>query len=265
MSRLYTFGCSFSRYFWPTWATLLHTIKEGENWAMPGMGNKFIFESFVECMITNKINKNDTVIIMWTSWFREDRFLNGDWMSGGNVYNHQFYDNDFLKKYWDDEGAVLHTLNYMSATLTILESIGCKYIFACAFPLFQVAETQYKNMLEDIVDINKFTKYIDFIKQYEHNIVYEPLMQDKYSNDIIFNKTPWSNGPAKDNHPTPEKQYLYVKDNLLPKLELNSEEIIQLNSNADTIVKDFKIKLESNNYTHPMCENSVVEKLKNRI
>ena len=40
---LYTFGCSFTKYVWPTWADLLLSQVDGENWGMCGGGNKFIF------------------------------------------------------------------------------------------------------------------------------------------------------------------------------------------------------------------------------
>ena len=54
--------------------------------------------------ITNNITSDDTVIIMWSSWAREDRYINNNWILAGNVYNaKQFYDEDFLKKIEDEQ------------------------------------------------------------------------------------------------------------------------------------------------------------------
>jgi hypothetical protein len=126
--RLFTFGCSFTKYHWPTWADLLLTQTEGENWGQSGGGNRFIFESLIECNLKNNITNDDTVIIMWTSFFREDRYING-WAGFGNVYNAKpFYDDHFLKKYWNDKGSILNNLNFICAAIKILRSIGCKWV-----------------------------------------------------------------------------------------------------------------------------------------
>lgn len=254
MSRLYTFGCSFTNYVWPTWATLLLTVKNGENWALPGMGNKFIFESLVECNVTHKLTKDDIVIIMWSSWFREDRFIADKWLEGGNVYNHHFYDKSFIEKYYDEKGAVLHNLNFMSAAIMLLESIGCKYIVSSAFPLFQLNENMDGldlTMLDDIVDVKIFKKYIDFITQ-NMNIIHEPFLQDKYhSHNIIYKNRPWNKKPGPDWHPTPDKHFLYLKDHILPKLNFTKEEILNLECNVTKIINDFYENLEKTDYEHP--------------
>ena len=44
--RLFTFGCSMTKYYYPTWADILGKHWEYfENWAEPGGGNQFIFNS----------------------------------------------------------------------------------------------------------------------------------------------------------------------------------------------------------------------------
>ena len=67
MSRLFTFGCSFTKYHWPTWANILgKEFDQHQNWAEPGAGNHFILNSLVECNLRNNILPDDTVGIMWT-------------------------------------------------------------------------------------------------------------------------------------------------------------------------------------------------------
>ena len=74
--RLYTFGCSFTQYFWPTWADILgQEFDYYENWGKLGGGNQFIFNSIIECSLRNKLTPNDTVAIMWTNVTREDRYI----------------------------------------------------------------------------------------------------------------------------------------------------------------------------------------------
>ena len=77
-NRLFTFGCSFTEYRWPTWANILgQNFDQFENWGQPGGGNTFILNSLMECINRNIIQANDTVIIMWTSIGREDRWVKG--------------------------------------------------------------------------------------------------------------------------------------------------------------------------------------------
>jgi len=139
--RLFTFGCSFTKYHWPTWADLLLSQTEGENWGSSGGGNKFIFESLIECDVKNKLTEDDSVIIMWTSFFREDRYIKNHWINVGNVYNAEpLYDKKFLQTYWDDFGAAFNNLNFICAAIRILNGVGCKWKMASMLPLLKFNE-----------------------------------------------------------------------------------------------------------------------------
>jgi len=73
--RLYTFGCSMTSYFYPTWADILgQEFSYYENWGEPGAGNTFIFNSVVECLARNNITNNDTIIVMWSGISRIDYY-----------------------------------------------------------------------------------------------------------------------------------------------------------------------------------------------
>ena len=44
--RAFVFGCSFTQYYWPTWADILgREFNKFENWGQCGGGNQFIFNS----------------------------------------------------------------------------------------------------------------------------------------------------------------------------------------------------------------------------
>ena len=46
--RFFAFGCSFTNYYWPTWADIIGQDSNFyENWAQPGAGNHFIFNSIM--------------------------------------------------------------------------------------------------------------------------------------------------------------------------------------------------------------------------
>jgi hypothetical protein len=105
MARLFTFGCSFTQYMWPTWAHIVGYDMgiEFHNFALAGLGNVGIQHRIIEADIKHNFQKDDIIMIMWTSWCREDRVKNGIWIPAGSVLNrsNDIYDQKFVKKYWD--------------------------------------------------------------------------------------------------------------------------------------------------------------------
>lgn len=146
MNRLFTFGCSFTNYRWPTWADILgKEFTQFENWGRAGAGNSFIFYALAECIKRNNITADDTVIIMWTSIAREDRWVNGDWLTYGNIYNQPVYDDTFIKTLVDPMGYLIKDLATISMTKKVLESIGCTWHFLSMLPLDHYNDNQIYN------------------------------------------------------------------------------------------------------------------------
>lgn len=167
MKRLFTFGCSFTQYEWPTWADIIgREFEFYENWGRCGGGNHFIFNSLNECIIRNKLGKNDTVVIMWTNIYREDRYTKNQWITIGNIYGQpqEFLDKFFVKKYSDDRGYLIRDLAFIHASKKILDQIGAKYIFLSMVPISNI--DQYSAVkatnVADVIDLYKET--IDFIR-----------------------------------------------------------------------------------------------------
>lgn len=107
MSRLFTFGCSYTLWPWPTWADIVaHELKiPHQNWGLPGLGNVGINNRIIECDLKNNINSDDYVLVVWSSWTREDRFKvkkshtpYTGWSCFGDVFD--TYDKQFVDNYW---------------------------------------------------------------------------------------------------------------------------------------------------------------------
>jgi len=136
MSRLFTFGCSFTSYSWPTWADIVgQEFDQFQNWGRTGAGNSFIFHSVVECNKRQNLNKHDTVIIMWTGICREDRYTKKrGWITPGSIYNQFEYPQEYVEKFVDYTGCLLRDLSYVSAVRQMLDAIGCTYYFLSMTP-----------------------------------------------------------------------------------------------------------------------------------
>lgn len=123
MTRIFTFGCSVTSYAWPTWPVIMsYDLKiPCYNFAHPGMGNVGIYHMVLYADMLYKFTENDIILIMWSSWSREDRFLNGDWVGGGSVFHDNFYDRKFLKKYWDHDNDVIKNASAIIAITKMYE------------------------------------------------------------------------------------------------------------------------------------------------
>ena len=109
-NRVFCFGCSFTEYQWPTWATILQKDLDIPvyNWGLCGLGNKGIFSKLIQCDIKYNFTEKDLIMIVWSSWTREDRYINGHWNNGGNILNNHYYDRKFIEKYWDWENDIIN-------------------------------------------------------------------------------------------------------------------------------------------------------------
>jgi len=198
MERLFTFGCSFTNYNYPTWADILGLEYDVyDNWGRIGAGNHFIMYSLSECIARNKISKDDTVFIMWTTIAREDRFIKGEWVTEGSVYNSS-YTKEMITNYTDPEGYLLTNMSIIYATEQILKGIGCKYTFMNIVPFFEVDDS-HKMLKFDVSAMeNRVASVFGSTIETIENSVFENI----YNNE-------W---PSRDDtHPTPMEHYQYLK------------------------------------------------------
>lgn len=105
--RFFAFGCSFTNYYWPTWADIIakHLDIEYYNYGIQGLGNVGIMHRIIEADLTHAFNDNDLIIVVWSDWNREDRFYNDTWFAEGGVF--KSYSEDFVEKYWAIENDIV--------------------------------------------------------------------------------------------------------------------------------------------------------------
>ena len=135
MTRFFAFGCSFTNSKNPTWADIVaHEYEHYQNWGQAGAGNSFIFYSLMECHKRNQITPNDVVMIMWSSIGREDRYVGGEWLTPGSIYNQTEYNDAFVKKFTDPTGYLLRDAAHLAGAKAVLDAIGCRYYFFSIVP-----------------------------------------------------------------------------------------------------------------------------------
>ena len=121
MSRLFTFGCSFTNYRWSTWADILGAhYDEYQNWGQSGAGNHYIFNSVMEADQRSQFSAGDTVIVCWTSSHREDRYTSR-WQTLGNIFYTDIYTKEY-KQEITNRGCLIRDIALVKAVKIMLEN-----------------------------------------------------------------------------------------------------------------------------------------------
>ena len=256
MTRLYVLGCSFSNYAWPTWADMLGLeFDEYENWAFPGLGNRAIAERVAEIHAKNKLTKDDTVVIQWTSHLRHDWHAtdtrhqdNAGWKTSGSLFNYinqEIFDEKWIKTFWSETSYIMHTFNNILLTQEFLNGIGCNWRMTSIGYInkmnsdypdgehgeqtsdINVWESQpslkvYKKIFDDE------TKWIMPVGTFAWNHELKPYKFKSMQDQAVF---------AIDRHPTIQQHKDYLDKHVLPSLGISQKQTKKTNYWIDTINK----------------------------
>jgi hypothetical protein len=234
--RFFSFGCSFTKYYWSTWADIVGIhIGESYNYGWPAAGNTYIASSIIEANKRHKFNSNDLVMVMWTNIAREDRYVRDGWVCAGNIYNQSHYDKNFIMNLTCPRGYFLRDMLHIESSKILLESTGCHWDFMSMVPIAQIS--QYDNSLEESHDI--FEMFSDNIKIIKPS-VYEVIYNFDYHS---------RNGGIKIKHTD-----LMIRDDYHPNPAMHLEYLekiypyIDINSNVKEIISNTTLELTNLSY-----------------
>ncbi len=221
--RLFTFGCSYTRYYWPTWASILGREYEYfENWGQPGIGNRAILEKLTECIMNNELTSNDTIIIQWSDFHRFDVHmpmpsLPEGWAQGGNMLLAEDFSKSWISSVWNEKSYIMHSLNFISLAIMVLNSLPCKWYM-----------TSIHDIKKDILnnpDKTVAIELINYLKIFDHKNWLVPM-------DVFFENFDFpikelmndNNIFEKDLHPIPIAHYAWLKEILVPVIKKDPSE-----------------------------------------
>lgn len=236
--RFFAFGCSFTQYYWPTWADIVSKeFKESYNYGCNGAGNFFIYQSLIEAILRHKINKDDLVMVMFSNVTREDRFTkNRGWITPGNLYFQNEYDEKFTKNYMCDHGYLMRDLNLVTGCILALDSIGCDYKFMSMVP--------FNSKQSDGIKMSEIDYLLKFYKTTLDTV--EPSVLDTIFKGDWNTRQPrpvynvsWQKEKYVDNHPTPS-EYLEYLQTIISNIQFNEPTLkFVQQSNQQVLSKDF--------------------------
>lgn len=205
--RIFAFGCSCTKYFWPTWADIIGTeAKQFYNYGKSGAGNLFISNSIVEANLKHKFTKNDLVLVMWSSISREDRYKDNNWITPGNIFTQGEIPMEFVYKFADSRFYLLRDLGLIATTDTYLSNTNAHYEMLSMTQFIETQITYNNNMID--------TWYKDIVELYKPviNRVHKDICTTVYNG--VWPTTPirghGGKGQTADYHPTPKGYLKYI-------------------------------------------------------
>jgi hypothetical protein len=200
--RLFTFGCSFTHYIYPTWADLVAkemSHAEYYNFGTAGSGNLLISNRIAQANSKFEFTETDLILIMWSSACREDRYVDDVWITPGNVFIQKHaYDKDFVKKYADPVGYIIRDMGLIELTKGYLSKLPCKTLYFAIDDLVGENKTDIKYDRKAQASLSKIN---DIYKSTLDGIF--PSVLETIGNDIKVKH--WlddQNKPYFDSHPS---------------------------------------------------------------
>ena len=140
---IYTLGCSFTKWHWPTWSDWLEAYSDQPvtNWAYPGFTNELIYQTLLANL--DNIKPTDHVYIMWTGNNRACNWYDQEWIEQHQC--HGFFP-DQSSRLWlmsnrpwqglykthpdylpSQTHMIVNNFTIMFNTQLLLKNIGCRY------------------------------------------------------------------------------------------------------------------------------------------
>ena len=207
--RFFVFGCSFTNYYWPTWADIISKeMPEVEyyNFGRCGAGNPFISNRVVEADIKLKFTDTDLVMVMWTTLCREDRYFHNNWNTPGNIFTQNIYNQEFVEKFCDPKGYLIRDLALIKLTTEYLNNSPATPILLNCQPYHEQQQRNHLNQLDpQVMEILEL--YSDMIKSTPTSI-FELEMNNFWSHGHVYKDS--NHGLFQDYHPGPKRYYNYL-------------------------------------------------------
>jgi len=195
--HVWTFGCSFTKYHWKTWADHLSDIYgKVTNCGLAGAGNYYIFQRILQEYSLGNIDRNDLIMICWTGHFRKDNKFKGHWHCYGNLAgegpSQDYWTKDFVTNYCDPDFFLERDLYFALAINEIFPNV-----------------------------INFSMGDIGLINQYENNRATSDPYRKKVTRllrrfypsfyEVLWNNDITSISNRRDKHPTEDEHKIYLQ------------------------------------------------------
>lgn len=226
MKKLLTTGCSYTSYYYPTWADWLGVYFDKHiNLGVSGSGPRYSYTALNDFFRYKKNNPKDyIVIVQWSSLLRHDKRNpeTGHWYWGGQIDNNINYNEDYLKKFYNSIDNASDLVNYIEHLILLSEKLGFKLLMTYMFEPWIDSYLGEPVFAKDICKQNilefKKSNYIKSLKDYSKSEYWiNPSIESFTLKTPIKNKIlldylyldEWKQ--IEEHHPSPYQHLMYAK------------------------------------------------------
>jgi hypothetical protein len=238
VKRLFTFGCSFTKYHWACWPEIVAEELDIPfyNYGKSGAGNQYIANMITQADIEHNFTADDLIMVCWTNVCREDKWRNGQWSTPGNIYTQNIYSNDYVKQWADPLGYLIRDCATITLTQGYLENINCQYHFFSMCDLHYTFDLNEKNY----VDENFQDIYQKLCDRYKKVLSMPSFYNLLWHNDIHHHKFRSQKeiygDYFDDGHPNPLDHLNFLRC-LFPRYEFKESTITKVMLSNDQLTK----------------------------
>jgi hypothetical protein len=244
MKKLLTFGDSYASYCWPMWPDLLaQEFDFTENYARPGCGNFYIFNSFSHYMLEHGISHEDTVIIQWTEPVRIDYIHPFNWADMG-IYSAERLIEAGFSEVVSDNVMCLRQLTYMTMAAQLLSMAKCNWYFTFLNNNAMVHKNNVDQLQCTSGIIKRYKKMIEFLSTIKDRMIDDTSMTEYFSTTdmpllVCSSHINGKHIEFNDNHPTPKYTMSFIKDFLIERLNIQSlEKMTSMADHSESVIRE---------------------------
>jgi hypothetical protein len=209
--RLFTIGCSFTEYMYPTWANVLSKSManaEFYNLGLSGTSNPFIANRLVEGNLKFKFCETDLVVVMWTTTARETHYVRGRWYNPGNIFSQGEYSKEFVEKFADPNGYLMRDLATIEMATTYANNLPCAYVGLLSTPIDFRYVGDHNPGLDDELACDILDTYSELLATFPKSM-FELEMKGIWDPGSNYKSTSYK-GSRDDYHPSPTRYCNYL-------------------------------------------------------
>lgn len=186
--RIVSYGCSFTKYQYPTYADILAQDYTVDNHGSSGCGNDYIHYNLMQDFQKGNLHKYDMVIVQWTSYTR---------------YNYLHAQRGWLGM----DGSIWQNTTNLALWKTVKNIYNTQYEFDRQINYIIGAKHALDTLAANVVHMCYFPSGLDFM-------LYDNMFE-RFKGDYVFKPTTFSLNNWIDDHPT-VMQHLQIAKSIAP-------------------------------------------------
>ena len=183
-------------------------------------------------------NSDDLIMVSWTNFAREDRYVKQEWVTPGNIYTQNIYSEEYVKKWSDDTGYAIRDLAMIKAAWELLDKRQCQFhfmkiidfYFANQWESFSLFKMEKSNLNENYSKLENFYEF--YLSNVEKSFT-EIIWNNDFDKKFISDKKRIHEN-FHDGHPFPDEHLKYL-ENIFDHqyLEKTKLKVLEITKNLD--------------------------------